>query len=170
MSTEPQSPSRRRQRSVGARHEVRVWLSRDTYDRVAREASARRGTLSQSVRECLEEYFLLKQEIASALTPSPGEGATTGEGVRLAHALLDDQERRIVAEIERRDARLEAVLDHVRLVGCMVDQAYFGLVARLPDIEPGLRTARRAAAEEATRRWRHVVRAMHAAEHPENAE
>ncbi len=170
MSTEPQSTSRRRRRSVGARHEVRVWLSRDTYDRVAREASARRGTLSQSVRECLEEYFLLKQEIASALTPSPGEGATTGEGVRLAHALLDDQERRIVAEIERRDARLEAVLDHVRLVGCMVDQAYFGLVARLPDIEPGLRSARAAAAEASRRAWRNHVRAMHAAGSWEGAE
>lgn len=170
MGTEPKSPSRRRRRSVGARHEVRVWLSRDTYDRVAREASARRGTLSQSVRECLEEYFLLKQEISSALTPSPGDGATTGEGVRLAHALLDDQERRIVAEIERRDERLEAVLDQVRLVGCMVDQAYLNLVARLPDIEPALRSARAAAAEASRRAWREYVRAMHAAGHPENAE
>jgi len=163
LAAEPQERSRRRRHSRGARHEVRVWLSRDTYDRLAREASARRGTLSQAVRECLEEYFVFKQEIASALTPSPGEGATTGEGVRLAHALLDDHARRIVSEIARRDARLEAVLDQVHLVGCMMDAAFLNLVARLPDIEPGLRTARFAAAQEASRRWYQVVREMAAA-------
>ena len=70
--------------------------------------------------------------------------------------------RRIVSEIEHRDARLEALLDQIRLVGCMIDQAYLGLVARLPDIEPSLRAARIAVAEDSTRRWRKVVREMHA--------
>ena len=146
---------------MGARHEVRAWLSRDTYDRLSREASARHGTLSQAVRECLEEYFVLKQEIASALTPAPGGETTTGEGMRLAHALLDENARRIVSEIQRRDARLEALLEKIRLVGCMVDRAYLSLVARLPDVEPSLRAARLAAAEESTRRWRRVVRDLH---------
>jgi hypothetical protein len=122
------------------------------------------------VRECLDEYFGLKQEIASALTPSSGDAATSAEGMRLAHALLDENARRIVSEIERRDARLETLLDQIRRVGCMVDRAYLGLVARLPDIEPRLRAARLAEAEEKTRRWRRIVREMHAAGEPENAE
>ncbi len=163
VNASPGAKSRRKCGSVGARHEVRAWLSRDTYDRLGREASARHGTLSQSVRECLDEYFVLKQEIASALTPTPDEGATPGEGMRLAHALLDENARRIVAEIARRDARLEALLDKIGLVGCMVDRAYLSLVARLPDVEPSLRAARLAAAEEGTRRWRQVVREMHRA-------
>ncbi len=40
--------------------------------------------------------------------------------MRLAHALLDENARRIASEIERRDARLESLLSQVRLVGCMV--------------------------------------------------
>lgn len=170
VSTASGDASRRRRRSVGARHELRAWLSRDTYDRLSREASARHATLSHCVRECLDEYFGLKQEIASALTPSSGDAATSAEGMRLAHALLDENARRIVSEIERRDARLETLLDQIRRVGCMVDRAYLGLVARLPDIEPRLRAARLAEAEEKTRRWRRIVREMHAAGEPENAE
>lgn len=71
----------------------------------------------------------------------------------------------ILSEIERRDARLDAVLDQVRLVGCRVDQAHLGLADRLPNIEPSLRTARLAEAQEKTGAWQRHVRALHAAGH-----
>jgi hypothetical protein len=57
-----------------ARHEIRVWLDRDLYDRVLREAAARGTTTSNCVREALDEYFVLKQQAALALGVGSGEG------------------------------------------------------------------------------------------------
>lgn len=169
MTAGPREETRRKRRNVGARHEVRTWLSRETYDRLAREASARHGTLSQSVRECLEEYFVLKQEIASALTPAPKEGVTNGEGVRLAHGLLDDVVRRVVEEIQRRDASSDALREQLRLIAWMIDRAYCGLVGRLPDVEPNLRAARMASAERSVLLWRKAVRSTRATDGLEDA-
>jgi excisionase family DNA binding protein len=116
------------------------------------------------VRECLDEYFVLEQEIASALTPAPGDGGTTGEGIRLAHGLLDDVVRRVVEEIQRRDASSDALREQLRLIAWMIDRAYCGLVGRLPDVEPSLRAARMASAERSVLLWRKAVRSSRATE------
>jgi hypothetical protein len=154
-----------------ARHEIRVWLGRDLYDRVLREAAARGTTTSHCVRECLDEYFVLKQQAAVALgIASDGGHAPQAAGQRLSHALLDALEQRVVSEIRSTEVHLDGVAEKIRLLACMIDQAYQGLVGRLPEVPPGLREARIAAADEATSRWRRAVGSLFREGGPESGE
>jgi hypothetical protein len=154
-----------------ARHEIRVWLGRDLYDRVLREAAARGTTTSHCVRECLDEYFVLKQQAALALGIGSGGGrAPHAAGQRLSHALLDALEQRVVSEIRSTEVHLDGVAEKIRLLACMIDQAYQGLVGRLPEVPPDLREARIATAEEATRRWRRAVGSLFREGGPESGE
>jgi hypothetical protein len=154
-----------------ARHEIRVWLGRDLYDRVLREAAARGTTTSQCVRECLDEYFLLKQQAALALgVGAEGADAPQAAGQRLSHALLDALEQRVVSEIRGTRVHLDGVGEKIRLLGCMIDQAYQGLVGRLPDVVPELREARIASVEQSTWRWRRAVASLFREGGPESAD
>ena len=144
-----------------ARHEIRVWLGRDLYDRVLREAAARGTTTSNCVREALDEYFVLKQQAALALGVGAGEGdQPEATGRRLSHTLLDALEQRLVGEIRGTEVQADGLAEKIRLLACMIDQAYQGLVGRLPDVPAALRESRIAAADEATTRWRAAVGAL----------
>ena len=150
-----------------ARHEARTWLGRAGYDQLLREASARSVSVSECIRSCLEEYFTLRRELAEALGTKPGPAAESQAGTRLAHSLLDRLEQNVVKEIRAQEGRVDAVLEALRLVACMVDQAYEGLVGRLPDVEEEVRKQRIAIAHDAAQRWRRAVNRLHNAGGPE---
>ena len=49
------------------RHELRVYVSADLYERLVREAASRRITVSECVRTDLKEFYAIKDELMAPL-------------------------------------------------------------------------------------------------------
>jgi hypothetical protein len=85
--------------------ELRIWLGRGLYERVSREAAIRGMSLSAVARTCLQEYFALRDELASSI-----EDDTGGQGIRspskTLHLLIAHAETRIRGELRLQDEEL----------------------------------------------------------------
>jgi len=149
------------------RHEIRSWLGRSGYEQVIGEASARQITVSACVRSCLDEYFVLRRELAGALGTDAKADRDEERGSRLAHALLERLEHSVVKEIHAQETRVDSLFDALRLLACMLDQSYQGLVTRLPEVDDDVRRQRIASAQEAAKRWRRAVKRLHDERGPE---
>ena len=124
------SKTRSRRTRRGSRHEVRTWLGKDLFDRLSREAAARELNLSQCVRDLLREHFELQLEAAEVLAGRrPGDRSPQSSPVC---ALLEATEARISALLAECRAEVGDVESEVRLVASMVQQAYLGVLSRLP--------------------------------------
>ena len=69
------TPGRPLKRYGNARHELRAWMDREGYERLLREAAARDLSTSKCVRECLHEYFSLKDMMS--LPPAAASDPTS---------------------------------------------------------------------------------------------
>jgi len=115
----------------GRQEELRVWLPPELYGRVLREAAVRGVSLSRCVRDRLEAHFGLEEELLDVVERKdvPPADVATGSALRLR--LLDELEERLGATLGRQAESLEQIASDVRLVACLVDRAYLGLVATL---------------------------------------
>ena len=86
MKPSQPAPGRPLKRHGNARSELRSWMDREGYERLLREAAARDLSASKCVRECLREYFALKDTMA--LPPTAEPNRNTGSSTPPLHASL----------------------------------------------------------------------------------
>lgn len=145
-ATHGRETTRPKTRRGPARIELRVWLDAALHERVLREAVARGGSASKAVRDGMHEYFALKDDLTSALG-GRGPAAST-----LSHPTPPMSE-----EHASHDRKLDAALQRLSVLACMLDQAYQGIIGRMNDVPAQLRAQRAAVAEESAQRWRSAV-------------
>ena len=150
-------PGRPLKRHGNARSELRSWMDREGYERLLREAAARDLTASKCVRECLREYFALKDTMA---LPPSREADRDAAAVRPA-SLFEAIEGAIAGALQESERRTNAVLEKLRLLACMLDRTYEGIVVQMVAPDPTTREARIARATESAKRWRRAVAALY---------
>lgn len=148
---EARNRSKRRAKR-GSRHEVRVWLGKDLYDRLSREAAARELNLSQCIRELLGSHFELEREWSP-----PWESSSIAPDVPAAQSLFEALAERLTEPLREREENLAAIDTSVRTLAAMIQQAYLGVVARLPPIPESERAERHEAARRALDAWSETV-------------
>ena len=139
------------------RHEVRVYVGADLYERLVREAASRRITVSECVRADLREFYAIKEELMAPLEVRDHGGEVRR---RIIHQLLAEMETRLVAGLDRLSVEFsDAVARQSVLLASMIDQAYTGISVFLDGEIPA--EARDARVESARllriRAWRNQV-------------
>jgi hypothetical protein len=138
----------------GRQEELRVWLPPELYNRVLRESAVRGVSLSRAVRDRLEAHFGLEEELLYIIERKdvPSAGLATGTALRLR--LLDELEERLGATLGRQAESLEQIASDVRLVACLVDRGYAGMLATLAFQDLGDVDARSAQVSKYYATWR----------------
>jgi hypothetical protein len=132
-------------------------MDREGYERLLREAAARDLSASKCVRECLREYFALKDTMALPPSAEPDRNAATVRPASLFEAI----EGAIAGALQESERRTNAVLEKLQLIACMIDRSYEGIVVQMVEADPATREARIARATESTKRWRRAVAALY---------
>ena len=138
------------------RHEVRVYVGADLYERLVREAASRRITVSECVRTDLTEFYAIKDELMAPLEVRDDGGEVRR---RIIHQLLAEMERRIVAGLDRLSVEFsDAVGRQSVILGSMIDQAYTGIMLFLDGkISAEALDARAESTRLRVRAWRNEV-------------
>lgn len=112
-------------------HRVRASIGSALYERILREAAARRLSVSHCIRVDLQELYAIRAELAR-----PVEMTAPGPGKRsaLLHRLLAKTETRLAADLGRQLGELDALRDAVRRLEVMLDRQYVGLMLYLPEV------------------------------------
>jgi hypothetical protein len=109
--------------------ELRCYAGRDLYERVLREAAARRVSVSECVRSDLSAYYAIQDELAGIVAVDQSPAARPGS--RILHVLLAEMESRLVASTDRQSSVFE---ESLRAVAWMIDR---GLLMLLGSLEEG---------------------------------
>jgi len=130
--------------------ELRCYADRDLYERVLREAAARRVSISECVRSDLSTYYAIQDELAGvvAVDQSPAR-----PGHRIIHTLLAEMETRLVASMDRQSSVFE---ESLRAVAWMIDRGLLMLLGKLEEGSDG-QPRRLLTAVERHEAWRIVV-------------
>lgn len=138
------------------RHEVRVYVGGDLYERLVREAASRRITVSECVRADLREFYAIKDELMAPLEVRDGGG----EGRRrIIHQLLAEMELRLIAGLDRLSVEFSDAVGHQSVIlASMIDQAYTGIMLFLDgEISAEALDARAESTRLRVRAWRNEV-------------
>ncbi len=140
---------------MNMRRHVQAYLGPMEYLRLKREAAARGTTISKCVADCLEEYFGLRAELATAVeTPGqPGEPHRGG----IIHSLLARSEERLVATLDRRATELR---EELRLLQAMLDYLVNVYLERTPELPAELQAGARVSANRQYANWRRAAADM----------
>lgn len=135
-------------------HRVRSSVGSALYERILREAAARRLSVSHCIRADLQELYSIRDELAR-----PVEVAATEPGKRsaLLHRLLADTETRLAADLGRQLDELSTLRDAIRRLEVMLDRHYVGLMLYLPDVPAESEDARARGALRRYEAWREAV-------------
>jgi hypothetical protein len=135
-------------------YEVRAYVSRELYDRLLREAAARHLNVSECLRADLEEFYAIRDELASAVS---AKAAETSPGRRIMHTLLSEMEARIAADITSQAPRLLEIEKRLAQVAAMIDRHYAGMMLHLPEVPDSDAKARSTSALNRYRAWKRAV-------------
>jgi hypothetical protein len=117
-----------------SQYELRCYAGIDLYERVLREAAARRMSVSQCVRLDLSDYYAIRDELIGAVQVA--ETKSSGDiSRRIMHTLLAEMETRIIAGLDRQGSIFEESLS---ALASMVDAAVFSILCAFPDDRPGV--------------------------------
>ena len=135
-------------------HRVRSSVGSALYERILREAAARRISVSHCIRADLQELYAIHDELAR-----PVEVAAPGPGKRsaLLHRLLAETETRLAADLGRQLGELDALRDAVRRLEVMLDRQYAGLMLYLPDVPADSEDSRARGALRRYEAWKEAV-------------
>jgi len=135
-----------------SQYELRCYAGIDLYERVLREAAARRMSVSQCVRLDLSDYYAIRDELIGAVQVA--ETKSSGDvSRRIRHTLLAEMETRIIAGLDRQGSIFEESLN---VLACMIDKAMVSILTALPDDTPGVYRPRLTAGQ-AHLAWRTAV-------------
>jgi bacterioferritin (cytochrome b1) len=144
------------------KYELRAFVPLKDYQRIEREASSRQSTMAKTVRDCLNEYLNLREELATAMT-EPGQAGEAHTG-KIIHTLLARTEERIAATIERLEARISQLHDQNMVLTAMLDRAYLGMMLHLPEVPAELAEGAVASANRRHAKWIKTIEKMLAEE------
>lgn len=114
--------------------ELRSYAGADLYERVLREAAARRLSISECVRTDLSQYYAIRDELTECIQID--ENDPDGEPrKRIMHTLLAEMETRLVAGLNRQGAIFEESLN---VIAWMIDEALMTTLSAFPDDQPGV--------------------------------
>jgi len=109
--------------------EFRCYAGFELYQRVLREAAARRISLSQCVRTDLGQYYAIRDELTGCVQVGDAQPGTD-LGRRIMHTLLAEMETRLVASLDRQGSVFQESLN---VVAWMIDEALITVLAAFPD-------------------------------------
>lgn len=144
-----------------SQYELRCYAGIDLYERVLREAAARRMSVSQCVRMDLSDYYAIRDELIGAVqvaeTKSGGDVSR-----RIMHTLLAEMETRIVAGLDRQGSTFAESLN---VIAWMIDAAVSSILCAFPDDRPGVYQPRLTAGQR-HQAWRTAVEEKLASANP----
>jgi hypothetical protein len=114
------------------KYEIKTYVTKETHQRVTKEAVIRKTTMARVIRDGLNEYFLLREELANAIE-TPGEIGDSHTG-KIIHTLLARNEQRFAILIEGIEEQLSVAQGQLRFLITMIDQLYLNLMKYLPKI------------------------------------
>jgi hypothetical protein len=135
-------------------HRVRSSIGRELYERLLREATSRRISVSHCIRMDLEELYAIRDELSQPIEVTHSAGVAKP---RLIHRLLAETETRLAADLDRHLAEVAALGDAVRRLEAMLDRQYVGLMLYLPDVADELHDDQAKAALRRYEAWRRAV-------------
>jgi hypothetical protein len=131
--------------------EFRCYAGPGLYERVLREAAARRVSVSECVRSDLSAYYAIQDELAGVVAVDQSPGARPGS--RILHTLLAEMETRLVASMDRQSSVFE---ESLRAVAWMIDRGLLMLLGKLEEGSNG-QPHRLLTAVQRHEAWRVVV-------------
>jgi len=135
-------------------HRVRSSVGAELYERILRDAAARRISVSHCIRADLEELYAIRDELSRPIEmKATGAGRPSG----LLHRLLAETETRLAADLGRQLEELDALRGSVRRVELMLDRQYIGLMLYLPDLPQDTEESRVRAALRRYEAWKQAV-------------
>ncbi len=137
------------------KYQIKTYLSKELYQRVTQEAALRRTTLSKILRDGLMEYFILREEMASAIE-SPGQLGENHTG-QIIHTLLARTEERVALIVNQLEKKLGATHADLRFLITMIDRFYFDLMQYLPKLPIELTQNALATAKMRHEKWRETI-------------
>ena len=99
---------------------ISVYVGREEFERLECEAALRGDSVSRCARECLMEYFSLKDEFI----PLKGDKEEKG-GDRLIQALLARTEERIASSIDVQAEKTEGLRLNLKILEIMLEKFVF---------------------------------------------
>ena len=141
---------------IAGQYQIASYLDFEDYQRLKTEVGIRgRGmTLSKTVRDCLREYFDLREEMATAI--SSGQSDKDFKG-KIIHSLLARTEERIAATIERQTQTNNEIHEQTLIVTAMLDRLYLGLMQHLPEVPSDKKTEAVSSANRRYKNWQEAV-------------
>jgi hypothetical protein len=114
--------------------ELRSCAGANPYERVLREAAARRLSISECVRTDLGQYYAIRDELTECVHVE--ESDPDGEPrKRIMHTLLAEMETRLVAGLDRQGSIFEESLN---VIAWMIDESLMTTLTAFPDDQPGV--------------------------------
>ncbi len=138
------------------KYEIKTYVSKDIYQRVTQEALARRSTRAKIIRDGLSEYFLLREEMASAVE-SPGKLGENHTG-KVIHTLLARTEERMKIIVDHLENKVVENNTQLITLITMVDRFYFDLMRYLPKLPTELMNQAIATAKIRYEQWQEEVK------------
>jgi hypothetical protein len=132
--------------------ELRCYAGPDLYQRVLREAAARRISVSECLRSDLSAYYAIQDELAGVIEVDQSLGAQPGR--RILHTLLAEMETRLAASMDRQSSVFE---ESLRAVAWMIDRALLVLLGTLEEGSDDGRPRRPLTAVQRHDAWRIAV-------------
>ncbi len=137
------------------KYQIKTYLSKELYQRVVQEAALRKTTLSKILRDGLMEYFILREEMASAIE-SPGQLGENHTG-QIIHTLLARTEERLALIVNQLEKKLHVTQVDLGFIITMLDQFYFDLMQYLPKLPSELAGHALALAKARHTKWRETI-------------
>lgn len=138
-------------------YQIASYLDFEDYQRLKTEVGLRgRGmTLSKTVRDCLREYFDLREEMATAFSNNKDQDSDV-KG-KIIHSLLARTEERIAATIERQTQVNQQIQEQSLIITAMLDRLYLGLMQHLPEVPAEKKTEALSSANRRYQNWHEAV-------------
>jgi hypothetical protein len=135
-------------------YNVRAYVGPELYERILRDAAVQRCSVSDCVRDMLEELYAIRDELSRPLETGAADGTQRGP---LAHRLLGQMEERMTGGLSRQLAEIHLLGDLLRRLEAMADRQYVSLMLYLPDLSDVELEERSASVNRRYEAWRRAV-------------
>jgi hypothetical protein len=115
---------------------IKTYVTKELYQCVLKEAVLRKATMAKIIRDGLDEYFQLREELANAIE-IPGSIGESHTG-KIIHTLLARSEQRTAILFEQLEKKIILSHDKLNFVINMIDRFYSDLMTLLPKLPDSL--------------------------------
>lgn len=133
------------------RYELRSLVTQEEYQRLEREASARGCTLAKTIRDCINEYLHLREELATATAPA-GKAGEPHTG-KIIHTLLARSEERMAASMDQMNDKVAQLESQNKQLLNMLSQHHHDMLLHLPTVPKELHESAKASAKRRHEKW-----------------